>query len=268
MSGMRSWSLVVQTLLLLGGLGVLFLCGPCSWLPTPQVITVAPPSPQPTDTPPAGPALTDTPLAEAPTDVPTVTPTPRGPDAKFVADVTVPDGTEVRPGESFVKVWRIRSTGSVPWPDGTRLVFVEGDRMGAPDGVPVPRTAVGSTADINVPMQAPTIPGTYRGVWRMEGPDGVRFGDRVFVQIVVVAPTLPPSVSFVADRYVIKNGQCVTLSWLVENVQGVYYQDEPVTGSGARVECPTTTTVYELRVQLKSGEWQSSTITITVEPAY
>jgi len=72
MSGMRSWSLVVQTLLLLGGLGVMFLCGTCSWLPTPQVITVAPPSPQPTDTPPAGPAPTDTPLAEAPTDVPTV----------------------------------------------------------------------------------------------------------------------------------------------------------------------------------------------------
>lgn len=131
-----------------------------------------------------------------------VTPTPEadvtGPggctlNAAFVADVTVPDNTEFAPGESFVKTWRLRNTGTCDWGPGFKLVFIGGDAMGGPASVDAPPTAAGSTADISVNLTAPTTPGTYRGDWRMQSDTGLMFGTKVFVQIVVPEPTEEPT---------------------------------------------------------------------------
>lgn len=138
------------------------------------------------------PTLAPTTPTRTHTPTPTYTPTPCLPDATFVQDVTVPDGTAFLPGESFTKVWRVRSSGCVPWEAGTRWVFVSGERMAAPDGVAVPDTPLGGTADIAVTMQAPNSPGTYKGYWQMQAPGGRRFGDQVFVMIVVPQPTPTP----------------------------------------------------------------------------
>ena len=63
-------------------------------------------------------------------------------------------------------------------------MFDSGDRMeGA--AVQVPETPVGSMADITIQLVAPASPGTYKGYWQMEAPDGTRFGDRIYVMIVV-----------------------------------------------------------------------------------
>jgi len=64
--------------------------------------------------------------------------------------------------------------------------------MGAPESVTVSKTALGSTADVRVEMQAPTKPGFYKGFWQMQGPDGVRFGELTSVAIVVPAATPTP----------------------------------------------------------------------------
>lgn len=121
------------------------------------------------------------------------------------------DGAEFLPGESFTKVWRMRSSGCAQWETGTRFVFVSGDRMGAPDGVAVPDTPVGDTADIAVEMRAPDSPGIYQGYWRMESPDGVLFGDRVYVKIAVAEPT-PTRDSRPTVSILIKNETGGTLS--------------------------------------------------------
>lgn len=143
------------------------------------------PSPEPTT---ATRAPTSTPTS-TPTPTLTPTPTPCLPDVAFVQDVSVPDGAGFSPGQSFTKVWRMRSTGCARWERGTRLVFVSGDRMAAPDAVEVPDTPIGETVDISVDMVAPDSPGTYQGNWQMQGPDGVRFGERVYVKIAVAQPT-------------------------------------------------------------------------------
>ena len=108
------------------------------------------------------------------------------PGATFVADITVSDGAEFSPGESFSKTWRIRSTGCAPWPIGTRLVFDSGDQMGETNNVEVAETALASTRDIAIQLTAPDTVGTYKGYWQMEAPDGTRFGDRFYVMIVVI----------------------------------------------------------------------------------
>lgn len=122
------------------------------------------------------------------TIVPTVEPISPScpPGATFAADVSIPDGTELGPGESFEKTWRIRSSGCAPWPAGTRLVFVSGDEMGGVDGAEAAETPLGETADVTVQLTAPNDPGTYKGFWQMHAPDGTPFGDRFYVMIIVV----------------------------------------------------------------------------------
>lgn len=51
------------------------------------------------------------------------------PDARFVKDVTIYDGTEMVPGTPFTKIWRFRNVGTTAWPQGTRIVKVGGDSL-------------------------------------------------------------------------------------------------------------------------------------------
>lgn len=52
-------------------------------------------------------------------------------DARFVQDVSIFDGTEFAPATNFTKIWRLRNSGTVPWPQNTQLVHVGGDELGA-----------------------------------------------------------------------------------------------------------------------------------------
>ena len=111
---------------------------------------------------------------------------------------TIPDGMRFTPGEIFTKRWWMRSCGCEPWPAGTRWVFVGGHRMGAPDSVAVPETALNETAEVAIEMEAPSTLGTYKSFWQMQSPDGTLFGMKCWVEIAVVAvmtPTLtaPPT---------------------------------------------------------------------------
>jgi hypothetical protein len=142
------------------------------------------PIPKPTSTPTSTPTPTHTPT-------PAPSPMPCLPDANLVADVSVPDGASFAPGEGFTKVWRMRSSGCAPWPDGTVWAFVSGDQMDAPASVTVPETPLSGTADIAVEMIAPDAPGAYKGFWQMRDPGGARFGDRAYVMIEVPAPAGP-----------------------------------------------------------------------------
>lgn len=112
--------------------------------------------------------------------------------AAFVADMTVPDYTRFTPGETFTKTWRLRNNGTCTWDSSYRLVFVEGDRMGADESVDldVP-TSPSQSIDISVNLVAPGDQGIYRGEWMLQNAENRLFGlgrsaDAAFwVQIVV-----------------------------------------------------------------------------------
>jgi peptidoglycan hydrolase-like protein with peptidoglycan-binding domain len=136
-----------------------------------------------TDTPaPAETVATDTPVATACTF-----------NSGYVADVTIPDDTPLLPGTAFVKTWRIKNTGSCDWQTGTKLVYVSGDPLGGLPEVDVSPTAVGSSIDISVDFVSPDSPGTYRSNWQVQRPDGTKFGQKFYVQIVVPEPTATPT---------------------------------------------------------------------------
>jgi aspartyl protease family protein len=44
------------------------------------------------------------------------------PRARFVTDLTLPDGSIVAPSSALTKVWRVCNPGTTAWPEGVRLV--------------------------------------------------------------------------------------------------------------------------------------------------
>lgn len=106
-------------------------------------------------------------------------------DATFISDVTIPDDTELGPGETFTKTWRIRNDGSCAWTAEYSVAFVSGDSLGGKStdlGQTVP---VNQTVDVSVDLKAPLEAGTYTGNWNIRNASGISFGDLFFVQIVV-----------------------------------------------------------------------------------
>jgi next-to-BRCA1 protein 1 len=118
-------------------------------------------------------------------------------DAEFLADLTVPDGAQFLPGQTFTKKWSVRNTGTCDWGPSYRLVFVSGEALTAAPGVPgrtelalYPARA-GALAVWEVSMRAPDAPGEYVGRWQARDPQGALFGGVVFIKIEVVP--LPPT---------------------------------------------------------------------------
>jgi hypothetical protein len=107
--------------------------------------------------------------------------------AEFVADVTVPDGTDFAPGTAFTKTWRLRNAGTSTWTTAYALVYVSGERMNGPDRVSLPSTvAPGATVDISVNLTAPSATGRFRGDWKLLNASGQFVNDAVYVEIDVV----------------------------------------------------------------------------------
>jgi len=131
----------------------------------------APPS-NPSATPGPNPTATAEPTTPEPTSVLECTDR-----ATFVQDVTVPDNTQLVPGQSFVKTWRLRNSGTCTWTPDYALVFARGDQMGAPASSALPATVPpNATVDLSVSLTAPAAPGTYRGDWQLRNADGELFG--------------------------------------------------------------------------------------------
>lgn len=129
------------------------------------------------------PLLTNTSLAETSAVLPTATLTPalpqptNSPDctnlAAFVADVTIPDNSNVTGGTTFTKTWRVRNTGTCTWGSGYTLTPYSDEPMGAPDAIPLDVTQPGQEVDISVDLRAENAVGTHRGNFVIKNPAGL-----------------------------------------------------------------------------------------------
>jgi len=111
---------------------------------------------------------------------PTPAPQPCVFSAKYLEDVTVPDGQVMLPNTPFIKTWRVQNTGTCSWGPGSglqNLQFVGGNPLGAPNLVPIPNTIpAGATGDLSIQMTAPAQPGTYKSNWKLRADDGTLIG--------------------------------------------------------------------------------------------
>jgi len=168
-------------------------------LQTPQTS----PTPASSNTPvstgsPASPTLAPT-TAVAPTTGPTSsTKLCDQAEAGSPIDVTIPDDTQMTPGQAFTKVWRLRNSGTCAWTKNYSIAVFSGDPMNAPDSVPLPKQIdPGQTVDISVDLVAPTAAGSYQGNWKVRNASGTWFGigpggSSPFWVRIVVAGTITP----------------------------------------------------------------------------
>ncbi len=111
--------------------------------------------------------------------------------ARFLADLTVPDGTAVAAGEPIDKRWSVQNDGTCDWGPGYRLVHVAGEGLIGPEEVALFPARAGASAVWQVMLQAPSAPGEYMSQWQARAPDGALFGDLVYVVVVVEAAPAP-----------------------------------------------------------------------------
>jgi hypothetical protein len=116
----------------------------------------------------------------------------------FVKDVTVPDGTQMGPGEIFTKTWRLQNRGTCTWTPDYMLVYTSGDQMGSTTAVRLPgNVAPGQTVDVSVTLTAPNSLGRQVGYWMLRNPAGALFGygssaeKAFYVDIKVAMESLP-----------------------------------------------------------------------------
>lgn len=105
----------------------------------------------------------------------------------YIADVTVPDHTEMAPGQAFDKTWTLKNTGTCTWTVGYTIVSAGGDRMGGNTRPLTQSVPPQGQVDVTVKMTAPFTAGDYVGYWRLVNSKGAGFGQVVSVIIKVVA---------------------------------------------------------------------------------
>ena len=149
-------------------------------------------------------ALPPTPVPPTETPLPPDTPTPGPTPTLFVessptpilcdnysfdaatVDVNVPDGSEMSPGQDFLKTWRIKNTGSCAWGEGYKLIYAGYANRMSGQAVPLPGVvAPGEEVEVSVRFKAPQAAGEYVSAWQMANAKGVPFGKPLYVKIVV-----------------------------------------------------------------------------------
>lgn len=142
--------------------------------------------------------------------------------ATYVADITVTDGTRMRPGYAFTKTWQVKNTGTSTWGEGYTLTAAGTNTISGPASVPLPRTEPGAKANISVELTSPTTIGFHRSTWQLRSAGGVPFGDILFVEIEVVRPGTVDNAGYLSDitypdGTVVAAGEPMRKTWRIRN---------------------------------------------------
>jgi hypothetical protein len=107
--------------------------------------------------------------------------------ARFIEDLSVPDGSQVEPGALIDKRWSVMNSGTCNWGPGYRLVRTDSGSLGGPAELALYPARAGEAAIWQVLLTAPREPGGHLASWQAKTPTGELFGDPVFV-LVEVSP--------------------------------------------------------------------------------
>ncbi len=92
-------------------------------------------------------------------------------------DITIPDATQMQPGEAFTKIWRLRNVGTCTWTTQYSLVWFSGNPMGATSvNYLSSEVQPGQSVELALDFTAPQGPGTYQSNWKLSNASGNLFG--------------------------------------------------------------------------------------------
>jgi len=158
---------------------------------------------------------TNTPAPPPATNTPTPSPQPTATvgcedSSQFISDVTIPDNTVMKPGQSFRKTWRLRNSGNCDWTTSFDAVFVSGSSMGGPAAVPLAGAVPSNgTIDISIKLTAPTANGVHRSNYQMRNAGDTLFGIVFYVQVLVGPTPTPADGVYRSGKLTIDNGGSV-----------------------------------------------------------
>ncbi|MFN2118432.1 MAG: NBR1-Ig-like domain-containing protein [Candidatus Promineifilaceae bacterium] len=102
-------------------------------------------------------------------------------DAEFVEDISIPDYTVVERDDTFVKIWRVRNTGTCTWTPTYKSNFSQGNPLEWQAMAIAEIVPPGEETEVSVSVQSPDIPGIYQTWWQLSDEQGQNFGDRLGV---------------------------------------------------------------------------------------
>ena len=105
---------------------------------------------------------------------------------KYLKDLTIPDGSEVAPGEKITKRWLISNEGSCNWDQSYSFQLISGLALGAEKVQELYPVRQGAKVAFEITFTAPDNPGRYNSWWQAYDPKGERFGDSLYMDIMVV----------------------------------------------------------------------------------
>ena len=109
-------------------------------------------------------------------------------DLEFVADLTVPDGTQFNPDAVIVKEWKVKNNGTCNWNNTYTLRLVSGSPLGVETTQALIPARNGTEAIVQIEFITPQEPGRYEATWQAYGPDGEAFGEWLSIAIAVTTP--------------------------------------------------------------------------------
>jgi hypothetical protein len=123
-----------------------------------------------------------------PTIIPTINPEECSDNLTFLSDLTIPDNTSIVYGSTIDKQWIVENSGTCHWNSEYRLKHIGGATLDAPEEVALYPARAGTQATIEILFAAPFTDGEYESAWQAFDPQGVAFGDPIFIRIITVAP--------------------------------------------------------------------------------
>jgi len=104
----------------------------------------------------------------------------------FDKDITIPDGTRMKGGETFTKTWSVINNGGCAWAPGFTFTHMGGDLMRGQPLVLKEPVPAGAKREISIDLVVPSgQSGLIQSSWRMTDENGIFFGDTLSVNIMV-----------------------------------------------------------------------------------
>ena len=182
-------------------------------------------------------------------------------EAKFLADVSVPDNSLIAPNAPFIKIWRLQNIGTCTWDNSYLVHYVSGATMTQSPGYYIVESgqtvAPGQTVDISVGMTSPVESGSYQSYWGLKNKNGQLIpiqgganGNLFYVKIRVNTGTANGGVTAASIGIELEQGSGVACTH-----DSTYFVQADITADGP------TSAFYEIGStvgQIAAGNFQTS----------
>jgi len=120
-----------------------------------------------------------------PTIIPTIDQSNCVSNLSFIEDLTIPDNSFVPFGSSIDKQWLVENNGTCNWNSAFRLRHTGGAVLGALEEVALFPAKSGTQVTIQITFITPFEEGLYESAWQAFDPNGLAFGDPIYMRILV-----------------------------------------------------------------------------------